>query len=88
MNDFEESIAHAREAALNCDSKPSLGAKPFFIAGTDRINELLGAIGRYVNEKYVTREQIRSAILWAVEVKQQLELIDLLMIYDREQDEC
>ena len=63
--------------------KVPMGAKPYYICTTDRINELLSAIGRYVNNVNLTGDAANSVRLWAVELTQQIQLLSTLAIYDK-----
>lgn len=75
----------------NCESctcdhdtakKPPIGVKPYYVAAVNRINELLSAIGRYMNEPKLTKELIDSVTPWIQELDEQVSLIDIMLIYD------
>ena len=61
---------------------PPIGATPYKVYAVDRINELLGAIGRYMNEVPLTNELVDHAKKWAVELEAQIDLISSMMLYD------
>lgn len=63
------------------DHKPPMGAAPYYVVAVDRINELLSAIGRYVNNSPFGEIEIAAAKLWAVELNEQISLLDTLRIY-------
>lgn len=82
----EEQLRHAADAAENCERAylPPVGATPYYITARDRINELLSAIGRYMNEPgdKLTREMIKSAKLWSIELTEQIDTYDTLHIWE------
>ena len=62
------------------DNIPPVGATPYDSYAVDRINELLGAIGRFVNDKPLTCDALGKAKFWATEIIEQIELIEYMYI--------
>ncbi len=48
----------------------------------ERIDLLTAALTRHIHEEPLTRERVKQAKLWAVELNQQLDLLNTLLIYD------
>lgn len=64
--------------------KPLVGATPYYRAAVSRSNELISAIGRYLNDAPLTKAKIKEVKLWAVELGEQIDLISTMFIYDGE----
>ena len=62
-------------------NRPPIGVKPYYTVAVPRVNDLLSAIGRYVNVCDLSRWHINAAKLWAKELEEQLDLIDTMLIY-------
>jgi len=56
-------------------------ATSFDKVAKQRINELLSAIGKYMNIEPLTRDMTQRANLLAIELQGQIELVDTLLIY-------
>lgn len=85
MNDHyisyaEEQLEHSENKAAA--KKPPLGPKPYKIASTERINELLAAIGRYMNYEDLTRNDIEEVRKWMYELGEHVDLVDSMLIYE------
>jgi len=84
---MQETMSYAAEqlaAAENKEAarKPPLGAKPYNIVAVERINELLSAIGKYINYQKPTRDTTALVKLWVTELGAQVDLLDTLLIYE------
>lgn len=84
---MQETMSYAAEqlaAAENKEmvQKPPIGAAPYHIVAVERINELLKAIGRYINYQKPTRDTTALVKLWVTELGAQVDLLDTLLIYE------
>lgn len=55
--------------------KPELGCKPYYVAASDRIEELSEAIQRYSRESHLDYNRTRS---WAKEIEMLCEIVKTL----------
>lgn len=86
----EEQLRAAKHAAENTVTSadayvPPVGTTPYYIAARGRINDLLAAIWRYINEPEakLTDSAIKAMRLWSVELSNQIDIIDTLNIYNK-----
>ena len=84
---MQETMSYAAEqlaAAENKETvqKPPVGVAPYHIVAVGRINELLKAIGRYINYQKPTRDTTALVKLWVTELGAQVDLLDTLLIYE------
>lgn len=64
------------------EKMPPVGVIPYGYVASDRINDLLGAIGRYINDTPLTQEKVKTVKLWTVELNEQIDLLSTMLIYD------